>query len=213
MFTMLDDAQKQEFVDGFIAAETALKKYEREATETLVPCINELRYSAYHVAQALKAELNGEVSEKQWQRAIRHTQRAKFDVMEFNVALCMDKVEKIKQSYKGYEFLAGSIIPNYFKHSQALFAISSELESLHELDKESPEFVKVCEKHVRIARAFIKDFYSAEEVLFSEIEKREMEREQADKEKKHDKRVSWIQVLCGAVLGTLFGCAMTLLIG
>ena len=38
MFTMLDDAQKQEFIDGFIAAETALKKYEREATETLVPC-------------------------------------------------------------------------------------------------------------------------------------------------------------------------------
>ena len=118
---MSDDAQKQEFIDGFIAAETALKKYEREATETLVPCINELRYSAYHVAQALKAELNGEVSEKQWQRAIRHTHRAKFDVMEFNVALCMDKVEKIKQSYKGYEFLAGSIIPNYFKHSKALF--------------------------------------------------------------------------------------------
>lgn len=210
---MPDETQKQEFIDGFIAAETALKKYEREATETLVPCINELRYSAYHVAQALKAELNGEVAGNHWQRAIRHTHRAKFDVMEFNVALCMDKVERIKQSYKGYEFLAGSIIPNYFKHSKALFSISSELEGLHELDKESPEFVKACEKHVRIARAFIRDFYSAEEVLFSEIEKREMEKEQADMEKQHDKRVSWIQVFCGAVLGTLFGCVMTLLIG
>ena len=105
-----------------------------------VPCINELRYSAYHVAQALKAELNGEVAGNHWQRAIRHTHRAKFDVMEFNVALCMDKVERIKQSYKGYEFLAGSIIPNYFKHSKALFSISSELEGLHELgtSKNSP---------------------------------------------------------------------------
>jgi len=45
-----------------------------------------------------------------------------------------------KQSYKGYEFLAGSIIPNYFKHSKALFSISSELEGLHELgtSKNSP---------------------------------------------------------------------------
>ena len=120
---MPDEAQKQEFIDGFIAAETALKKYEREATETLVPCINELRYSAYHVAQALKAELNGEVAGNHWQRAIRHTHRAKFDVMEFNVALCMDKVERIKQSYKGYEFLAGSMISVYhgFKCFVVLF--------------------------------------------------------------------------------------------
>ena len=84
---MSDKVQKQEFIDGFIAAETALKKYERDATETLIPCINELRYSAYHVAQALKAELSGDFSGKHWQKAIRHTHRAKFDVMEFNVAL------------------------------------------------------------------------------------------------------------------------------
>lgn len=190
-----------------------ISKNMRERAETLVPCINELRYSAYHVAQALKAELNGDDSDIYWQRAVRHTLRAKFDVMEFNVALCMDKVEKIKQSYIGYEFLAGSIIPNYFKHSKELFSISSELERLHELDKESPEFLNLCKKHVRIARAFIRDYYSAEEMLFSEIAKRELEKEQTDKEKRYNKQVSWLQVLCGAVLGTLFGCAITWLIG
>lgn len=203
--------EKQEFIEGFIAAESALKKYEREGAETLVPCINELRYSAYHVAQALKAEQNGESAGNHWQRAIRHTQRAKFDVMEFNVALCMDKVEKITQSYKGYEFLAGSIIPNYFKHSKALYTISSELENLHELDKESSEFTKLCEKHIRAARDFIRDFHTAEEVLFSEIEKRELEREQALKEKNHDKKIAWVQVIISAVLGAILGYAITLI--
>lgn len=108
--------------------------------------------------------------------------------------------------------MASSVIPNYFKHSKALYAISAELESLHELDKESPEFVKICEKHIRTAREFIRDFHSAEEVLFSEIEKREMEREQTEKEKKNEKRISWFQVLCGAVLGTLLGYAINLFV-
>lgn len=202
---MPTDTEKQEFIEGFIAAEGALKKYEQESTETLLPCINELRYSAYHVVQALKAEQNGESAGSHWQRAIRHTQRAKFDVMEFNVALCMDKVEKITQSYKGYEFLAGSIIPNYFKHSKALYAIALELENLHEFDKESPEFIKLCEKHIRAARDFIRDFYAAEEVLFSEIERRELEKEQATKEKKHDKKIAWVQVIISAVLGAILG--------
>lgn len=197
---MGDEVKKQEFVEGFIAAETALKKSEREGTETLVPCINELRYSAYHVAQALKAELSGDSATMHWERAVRHTHRAKFDVLEFNVALYMDKVAKIAQSYKGYEFLAASIIPNYFKHSKKLYAISDELDCLHELDKESPEFIAMCEKHIRTARDFVRDFHSAEEVLFSQIEEREMEKEQAKK----GQRISWVQVFIGAVLGTIF---------
>lgn len=202
---MTSEVEKRDFIESFTDAERSLKAYERESSETLEPCINELRYSAYHVAQALKAELNGESADFHWQRAIRHTRRAKFDVLEFRVALCMEQVNKIAESYKGYEFLAGSIIPNYFRHSKALFSVSSELERLHELDKESSEYVKMCEKHIRVARDFIRDFHAAEEVLFSEIANREMEKEQSVKDKKRDKGISWVQVIISALLGALLG--------
>lgn len=208
---MVDESQKRSFVEGFLAAEKALKKYEREGAETLVPCINELRYAASHVAMAIKAELEGGSAGECWQKAVRHTHRARFDVLEFNVALCVDKVAKIADSYKGYEFLAGSIVPHYFKHKKALIALSSELEGLNELDKESPEFISICEKHIRVARDFMRDFYSAEEVLFSEIERREKEKENSSREKAQDKKLTWLQLFISCILSAVLGVVLTMI--
>lgn len=204
---------QKEFVREFIEAEKALKRYERDGQETLVPCINELRYAAYHVAHAIQeGGNNAESVLAHWQKAVRHTRRARYDVLEFSVALNMERVAKISESYKGYEILASSIIPNYFKHQKSIRAISEELETVHELDKESPEYVKLCEKHIRVAKDFIRDFDAAQEVLFSSIAHKEAERAEGARQRKDDRQLSWLQLILSciisAILGVLATCAV-----
>lgn len=204
-------SNKQRFIVEFHEAESAIKKYERLSSETAIPSINELRYATYHVVKAIEAEENkqGAAADKMWDRAIRHTKRAKFDVMEFHVALCMDRAEKARESYVGYEALAASLIPNYFKHKKALRALASEIEHLTELDKESPASVKLCEKQIRIAGAFLQDFELAQEALFTEIERREALRAESQSKEKKQTRVSWLQCVLSAILGTVLGGLVT----
>ncbi len=202
---------KHRFVAEFHEAESAIKKYERLSSETAIPSINELRYATYHVVEAIEAEENGQdtLADEMWDRAVRHARRAKFDVMEFHVALCMDRVEKAKESYAGYEALAASLIPSFFKHKKALRALASEIEHLTELDKESPASIKLCEKQIRIAGAFLRDFELAQDALFTEIERREAFRAESQSKEKKQTRISWLQCVVSAVLGTVLGGLVT----
>jgi hypothetical protein len=48
------------FVDEFEKAENAIKLVERLHEELVIPAVNELRYSAYHIKEYLKNNNNDE---------------------------------------------------------------------------------------------------------------------------------------------------------
>lgn len=188
------------YIAGVYAAESALKAYEHAGAETATPCINELRYAAKHVADALLAEREGkspELVRELWNRAIRHTHRAKYDVMEFQVELVKLKVAEAIESYAGYAHIASRVIPHYFEHKKALYAMANSIPEVADMDKDSAEYVQACRMHIEVADAFMKDFLLAEEELMAAIEQEKMRME----ERADDKRISWLQCLVSCLLG------------
>lgn len=179
----------------FAKAEKAVKDYEHLTAELPVPSVNELRYAGCHAIQAIKHGID-ESNECQelLDRAIRHSKRAYYDVLEYDVMLMTKKVEAYQRFYEGYERLAASIIPHYCDHIAKLNALGEILGSAHELDKESPDYVKSCQEHIQVMRNFINDFLAAQKPLFSAI--------------KHDQqgiRLTWILWVLGFVISYILG--------
>lgn len=195
--------ERAAFISGVLEAESALKAYEHVSTETVVPCINELRYAAKHVADALKAECDGASREKvseHWKKAIRHTHRAKYDVLEFHLELVKLRVSEAIESYKGYAHIAADVIPNYYRHKEALLSLVEDFPEILLKEKSSKEYVDYCNKHIEVAKDFLKDFLLAEEELNSSIE-------QVKKTHKH----SWWQVVVSCVLGGIIALVVRFL--
>lgn len=194
--------EQSAFISGIWDAEAALKAYEHVSSETVVPCINELRYAAKHVADALQAEGEGADEEKvreHWNKAIRHTHRAKYDVLEFHLELVKLKVSGAIESYEGYAHIAAKVIPNYFRHKKALYSLEESIAESVSKRKDTPEYIDYCNKHIELAKAFLNDFLLAEEELMSSIEQEKRRQE----ERRHDKIRSWYQIIASCVLGGL----------
>ena len=150
--------ERAAFISGVLEAESALKAYEHVSTETVVPCINELRYAAKHVADALQAESDGASREKvseHWKKAIRHTHRAKYDVLEFHLELVKLRVSEAIESYKGYAHIAADVIPNYYRHKEALLSLVEDFPEILVKEKSSKEYVDYCNKHIEVAKDFL----------------------------------------------------------
>lgn len=198
------------YVAGVRDAEAALKAYEHAGAETVTPCINELRYAAKHVADALQSESNGDAPEivrEHWNRAIRHTRRARYDVLEFHVELVKLKVAEAIESYAGYAQIAAKVIPNYYKHKRALYELSKNVQEVSDNNKDSAEYTACCERHIAVADAFMQDFLLAEQELMLSIEKERMQQE----EKEADRRIAWKQCIVSVVLTSLVAFIIYLL--
>lgn len=185
----------------FSKAEKAVKDYEHLTGELPFPSVNELRYAGCHAVQAIKLGLGeNEKCIELLDRAVRHSRRAFYDVLEFDVMLMTQKVEACKRAYEGYEYLAASVIPNYLDHVKRLNNLGEQLDVVHELDKDSREYVHLCRNQIQVMRNFVKDFLAAEEALFAAI--------------KHDQqryRLSWVQCAVGIVGGFVLGILITVL--
>lgn len=202
--------ERAAYIAGIRDAEAALKAYEHAGAETVVPCINELRYAAKHVADALLAEGNGDAPEivrEHWNRAVRHTRRAQYDVLEFHVELVKLKVAEAIESYTGYAQIAARVIPNYFKHKSALYALSKNLREISDCTKDTEAYRACCERHIAVADAFMQDFLLAEQELMLSIEQEKMLQE----EKNADRRIAWKQCIVSVVLTSLVAFLIFLL--
>ena len=184
------------FYAAFKQAESAIKSAEHAGEDLPIPCINELRYAGYHHIRSDQFFADGfhEKAEEEMRKAIRHTERAHFDISEFYVSIYSEKVKVIIGSYRGYEYLAARHIPNYSGHIETIHEIGNFLETLHTLDKASPNYVEHCKFICRKLKDFIAAFRSVEGALLSEIA-----------EKESGKKISWIQCLVSAIIGFLLG--------
>lgn len=211
--------RKREFAREFSRAESSLKAYEHAGNNTLTGSINELRYAGSHMSSACMAELAGDLDKAQEElvRAIRHAKRARYDVLEARVCYAMTELEEAMEFYKGYEYLAASIIKDYLLHKKQIRTLGAEMANMGDLDKESPEYQAICERRVGIIDSFLEDFHDAQEALIDAMRVKEKEvqhhekeiallgasLEQANKATMHAWIASAIFCLLGAVLGWL----------
>lgn len=119
--------------------------------------------------------------------------------------LVAEKVDSIRNSYAGYEYLAACHIPNYHEHIRKIHEFSETLGDAHELDKESADYIEHCKANIGTCNAFIKDFTSAQQTLFDHI--REKEEEKNDRV--DSRRISWIQCLISMLGGVVLGGLVT----
>lgn len=196
----------EKLYSAFSKAEGAVKDYEHLRGEIPIPSVNELRYAGCHAIQAIKNGLDESEDCKEFlDRAIRHAKRAYYDVLEFDRVLVAERVDAIQNSYAGYEYLASAHVPNYHDHIKKIHEISRILGDAHELDKESSEYVEKCRSNIEELNSFIDDFISAEQSLFAHIQKEE----EAKKEKKYDRKISWLQCIISVIAGVILGSLVT----
>lgn len=186
--------------DEFCKAENAIKQAEHEGAEPPIPSINELRYAGFHHIAATNFKLTGEHSKalEEMRKAVRHARRARFDVNEFYLTICAERIAEYRRSFNGYEYLAAQIIPNFHKHMKAMREAGTLIEQTSAWDKESPEYIKKSASILKKMRAFESDFASVETALFDAIA-----------EKERGQKIAWLQCGISIVLGALLGAVLS----
>ena len=88
----------QELLELWTAAEARLKRTERVRSELVIPAVNELRYTGFHLVQALAAE-DEAAREEALTKAARHCRRATYDAVEAEVLHWLDAYDGFRSAY------------------------------------------------------------------------------------------------------------------
>lgn len=83
----------------FAVAEAHLKRVERLEQKLLIPSINELRYAAKHLLDALTtADADHQV--EHFDKAVRHCQRASYDAVEVVLMFHLEQLKRFQDDYR-----------------------------------------------------------------------------------------------------------------
>lgn len=127
----------------FQKAEDKLKLVERLHDEGLVvPSVNELRYSGYHLLRALNTtdpeERSGHID-----RAERHCCRAIYDAVEVSI---LDRLEAIRRFEDDYRLVEVTrVLPNYVELRGRVRKAEELITTTDEDDRE--RYYDICEQH------------------------------------------------------------------
>lgn len=171
---------KEIFIRSFDEALRAIQEYDREKNKILVPPMsdlspipshNELRYAIRHLIDAVNKETNGSESSDDWVRAKRHTERALYDVAEFEASTLINQIQGFLKEYSKYERLLARYIDNYYGHLRNHNNYFKFLSNLHEFDKVSREYTEQSRTFIEQMRCFWQDILAGKHNLFQAIER------------------------------------------
>lgn len=94
----LDAERFQELLKLWSQAEARLKRTERVRSALAIPAVNELRYTGYHLTEALAAGTESEQLEA-LAKAKRHCKRATYDAVEAEVLYWLTVYDKFREAY------------------------------------------------------------------------------------------------------------------
>lgn len=92
-------------------ADRTAKKVQKFAQLAGIPAINELRYVAHHLVNAVipaNADVDGE---KELQRAINHCKRATYEASEAGILFAFDRIAEFRDDYKSV--VISSVVPDW----------------------------------------------------------------------------------------------------
>lgn len=133
------DAQKAKLRSVFVKAEEHLKEAERffslesagDRKGLLVPALNELRYSAFHMSKTFEMADDASICEELL-KASKHCERAIYDVLEIQILVLLRKLSDFLGDFRWIPLDA--TIPNLYEDKIKIDEIQ---ESHREADKEA----------------------------------------------------------------------------
>ncbi len=193
--------REEEFINSFITAKKAIDDFEIQGSVP-IPSVNEIRYAIRHVLDAKNKEQQGEDGGDDWIRAKRHTERARYDVPEFNNSLYTRKISEFLHDFSEHEKQMSIYIDDFYTHLKHYYDYSTYLTELHEFDKEAPAYVKQCENYVRNMRAFCDAIDRGIDMLCHHIE---AENKEKAREASQQRIIAWVTIFLGAIVTRCIG--------
>lgn len=143
------DYRYKYLLDLFQDAESKLKKAEHQCGALSIPSLNELRYTAHHLLNALNANTPAQ-EEYEFQEAESHCKRAIFDAVEIRLMDHLRRIEEFEKDYQHIEILP--IISNYLELRAKYLAVKTTLKNVEHTCRE--EYLTQCETHLIDLEAF-----------------------------------------------------------
>ncbi len=194
--------EKKAFLRSYSEALVAISQYNQKQIEnrlshssekqSLVAVYNEIRYATRHLLDAVREDYADSPSYTLWSRAKRHSDRALYDIAEFEVSFLMKKIVKFTDMYKPYEWMLPQYINNYYKHLKNYHNYFRYLIDLHELDKESTAYKNQCADFVTQMHDFWRDIQNGKNKLFEAVA---TESQNAAKRKKFERMLFWFGLI------------------
>lgn len=92
-------------------ADRTAKKVQSFASMAGVPAINELRYVAHHLINAVNPAHSEVETDKELQRAINHCKRAVYEASEAGIMFAFDRIAKFRDDYR--KVIISSIVTDW----------------------------------------------------------------------------------------------------
>ena len=161
-----------QFTSSYSQVDASVDEYIQSRGEYPIPAINELRYAVRHLIDAVLAPDKSKQKES-WERALRHVDRARYDIPEYECGSLRLRVEAMlgTDAYKRYHHIVVKCIPNYYRHMIAFYETYEELKTFPALDKNSSVYEQRCNRMIRTAQEFLDDIIKAEPLICAAMEK------------------------------------------
>ncbi len=106
---VLNHEKIKEIRDIIVETEHNIKLIEIYSLDYIVPVLNEWRYSVRHIVELLCEQVN----EEEFNKAINHIKRARFDSYDILLLVMFEVIENIEEEYTYYEDCVAKYIPDY----------------------------------------------------------------------------------------------------
>lgn len=103
-----------DYSELFLSVEQEIKKAEMFADDVIIPAINQLRYSAHHLAKSHTIK-DDKCKLEHIDKAMRHVKRARYDAAEVGILVCLQMFRDLREDYKDVSIT--QIFPDYIKAS------------------------------------------------------------------------------------------------
>lgn len=110
------------------------------------PALNELRYVGFHIIRAI-SRLDRKEQEEELRRAIRHCERASYDIIEIGIAYQLGRLEYFREEFRQTPITA--TIKEWGHICESVNRINAELCEINRFDEAGEEYLIVAEEKLQ----------------------------------------------------------------
>lgn len=166
---MLTPEKLSKFAQSFRRAEEALKHSEYVDTFD-VPSLNELRYAAKHLLDALQ-ENEGSQATEHISKAIRHTQRAYYDAREAHVISTLDAIQLIQTEYQGNLDIVANRVPEYVEGTVCANKARELIAKCNNSYESREDFYETLDAFLPTLESFLSKLKATKHIIDAEVKK------------------------------------------
>jgi len=178
--------------EDFERADEIIQDVKSITKDEVIPAISQLRYSGWHLACWLNADLDGKPNEEAFSEAKRHSKRAIFEASRYGALFCMLGIQSFRDMYGGE--IMPDIITNY---SEKMYKVEESRKFVISVsDQERDVRADACYEHF----VTVKDIL--QELICCQPELNKL-KEQKQNETKRHKQIVIISIITTAIMAII----------